>query len=213
MGRHTHDRSVVPPYDADLADAIVLRTRVMVTASAVLVAAEVLLVAAAAVLGPPGVRWWVGAAGRGGGVVVWDEIVPSHELLPMVLMLTLPGLALTCVCAAASGRRMRDRAPFRGAPRTAAVAVLLTHALAPGLAAASLAAWAGWGEIGALSAGVVPQVGTTAAGIALLVTHEDLDPWAWADPEYRRGRRARARWARRVARSGRSVADPTPVRD
>lgn len=227
--RHGYDRSVLPPFDADLGAAVADRGRRLLLASAAAAAVEVLLVAATALLGPADVRWWVGVAGKGGGTVLWDEVLPASDLVPLVLLLTLPGLAVTALSTHALVRRVRRRAVFR-APRAAPLGVALTHALAPSLAVAGLVQWAGWGGVGHVVAGLLPQLGTTVLVIVLLMSHERVDPWAWADPTSRRGRRERERWAQRVerahaeraraqqARVGRAQVeradrDPEPVRD
>jgi Na+-driven multidrug efflux pump len=214
MGRHAYDRTVVPPFNPDLGAAVVARARRMLLGSAVGAAVEVLLVGVTALLGPPNVRWWVGIGGKGGGTVLWDEVLPTAELVLLVLLLTLPGLAVTALSTAGLVRRVRRRVAFRRAPRGALVGVVLTHALAPSLAVAGLVSWAEWGEVGSAVAGLLPQLGTSALGIVLLMSHEHVDPWAWADPTSRRGRRARERWARRVerararrARAGRAEAE------
>lgn len=209
MGRHGYDRSVAPPFDPDLGAAVVARARRMLLGSGAGASVEVLLVAAAALLGPSDVRWWVGVGGKGGGTVLWDEVLPAADLLPLILLLTLPGLAVTALSTWALVRRV-GRRELRRAPRAAPVGVVLAHALAPSLAVACLASWAGWGDIGSVAAGLLPQLGTTVLAIALAMSHERVDPWAWADPTSRRGRRARERWAQRVERAAR---DPEPVRD
>lgn len=207
MGRYAYDRRAVPPFDVDLAAAVVHRNRSVLRVGALVVAVELALVSLTWLLGPAEVRWWVGLGGKGGGTVLWDESVPARDLVLLVLLLTLPGLATTAVAAYRFERRVRGRVSFRGAPPLVSVGVVLTHGLAPSLALSALTAWAGWGEVGALVAGMVPQLGTSVLGAVLLMRHERYDPWAWADPTSRRGREARARWtARRTAR-------PVPVQD
>jgi hypothetical protein len=213
MGRHGYDRSVVPPFDPDLGAAVVDRARRMLLGTSAAVAVEVLLVAATAVLGPPDVRWCVGIGGKGGGAVLWDEVLPAADLVPLVLLLTLPGLAVTAWSTRSLHRRVRRRA-LRGAPRAAAVGVVLTHALAPSLVVAGLVSWVGWDGAGSVVAGLLPQFGTTGLAIALAVSHERVDPWAWADPTSRRGRRERERWMLRAERARAARArEPEPVRD
>lgn len=206
MARHAYDTSVPPPFDADLGAAVLHRIRSWLLLSAAAVAAQVATAAAAAAVGPDAVLWTVVVAARGGGSV-WEDLVAVDRLPVLVLWLTVPGLVVAGASAARVALLVRGRRPHRGVPRWMVAGLSATHALAPGLVLTTISAWAGWGAAWSVVAALLPQFGTTAVVAVLCWQRHQLNPFLWADPMSRGGRRARERWARR-RRPAPAAADP-----
>jgi len=131
--------------------------------------------------------------GRGGGSFI--DLSVSSTSLPLVLVaLTLPGAFAAFALAMPVYLRILARKPHRGLPPWMIAGVVLTHVLPPSLALAALSAWVGWSP-GTYIAAFLPQAGSIALVVVLDSRRRSLDPWVWADPLSRRGRRSRARWA------------------
>ena len=193
MGRHGYDRSNPPPFDPALGAALARSLKRLLAVSLAAVGLEVLLGAATAFAGPAHVRWLVVLGGRGGGSII--DLSVSTTSLPVVLVaLTLPGALAAFAFAMPLNLRILARQPHRGLPAWTVAGVVLMHMLTPSLALAALSAWVGWSP-GTYIAAFLPQAGSIALVVVLASRRRSLDPWVWADPLSRRGRRSRARWA------------------
>jgi hypothetical protein len=180
-GRHTYDRSVVPPYDADLGPATARHLRRVRGASLLVLIAELVIAVASALWGPPGVRWAVYGGGPRWVGELWDVVVPSSVVPVLVLALVTPGALLMAIAGSPLARRLAAGEPHRGVPPLMIVGTTLANVPSLSLTLAVLTAVLGWGDAGAITAAAMPELGSMMLAGYLVSRRSALDPWIWAE--------------------------------
>lgn len=188
-GKHTRDRSVLPPVDAELTRLSERWTyRALRSVAAAWVVAGLVGAYYDASSRHAYLTWNLMLAGRGGAGFWWDHQVPRGRLAVFALAVTGPAVVASLIGAARMFRAARTGRPHHGPSRWSVVGVVLAISLGPPTVAGFVLSDVYSPTSDAvLIAGFAPQVLAVLGGsLVIALVRTRYSPWTWT------GRRRRA---------------------